>query len=203
MNMKVDNLKKMVTIAALLAVMLAAPSCSRNNPAKPKPAPAPAAPAAPAPLPPKPEYPVSIHEETYRDHKIQFVNVGNLPIPLAPAWATVGNHLALGLYPQMVRTAVDQLTDKLDFRFKVIDPDKAQPLLMRKVKPYLVDEATGQKTVVPVGETVGTLRQTTQKPVAGRIYFIFFGNPGNTVKPGSKVTIVIGDFKAEHIEVAQ
>lgn len=58
------------------------------------------------------KYPVTIREEGYRDHKIRFINVANAPMPLAPAWATVGNRCVMGFYPQMVRAGIDHLTAK-------------------------------------------------------------------------------------------
>jgi len=89
----------------------------------------------------------------------------------------------------------------IDFRYKVIDADKAAQLSNRKFKPYLIDEATGAKLLVPNTPKVGPLRQTSVKPVAGKVYFMFFSNPGRFVKPGSRVTIVIGDFRVEHLVI--
>ena len=85
----------------------------------------------------------------------------------------------------------------LDFRYRVIDPEKAKPLLSRQVKPYLVDQESGAKLIVPAPPKVGSLRQKSNEPLPGKIYFIIFSNPGKLVKRGNKVTVVIGDFKAE------
>lgn len=91
----------------------------------------------------------------------------------------------------------------LDFRYRVIDPDKASPLVDRTVKPYLLDQASGARLMVPSSPKVGPLRQTSAdgKPLAGRTYFILFANPGKYVKAGNKVTVVIGDFRAEDLTV--
>lgn len=89
----------------------------------------------------------------------------------------------------------------LYFRFKVMDPQLAAPLLVRGVKPYLEDEATGARFAVPVTAKVGPLRQETRKPTPNRIYYSFFANPGKQVKSGDSVTVVIGEFKAEHLIV--
>ena len=91
----------------------------------------------------------------------------------------------------------------LDFRYKVIDPDKAAPLQDFKVKPYLIDEASGAKLIVPSPPKVGALRQRVKsgKPIPGRTYFIIFSNPGRFVRHDNKVTIVIGDFKVDHLVV--
>jgi hypothetical protein len=88
----------------------------------------------------------------------------------------------------------------LDFRYRVKDPEKASPLFDRKIKPYLIDQASGAKFLVPESPKVGALRQT-RKPVADKNYFIIFANPGKYIKKGNKVSVVIGDFKAENLTV--
>jgi hypothetical protein len=88
----------------------------------------------------------------------------------------------------------------LDFRYRVTDPGKALPLFDRKIQPYLVDEGSGAHFYVPNPPTIGSLR-TTRPPQEDRVYFIIFGNPGKYIKPGSRVTVVVGDFKAENLTV--
>ena len=88
----------------------------------------------------------------------------------------------------------------LDFRYRVIDPVKAAPLFNRKTKPYLIDQESGAKFMVPSPPKVGPLR-TSDPPQADRTYFIMFGNPGKYVKKGNKVTVVIGDFRLEDLIV--
>ena len=88
----------------------------------------------------------------------------------------------------------------LDFRYRVIDPEKASPLFVRKTKPYLVDQASGARFAVPSPPKTGPLR-TSDPPQANRNYFIFFANPGKFVKAGNTVTVVIGNFKAENLTV--
>jgi len=84
----------------------------------------------------------------------------------------------------------------LNFRYRVIDPVKAKPLLDRKVVPYLVDQASGARMAVPAMENIGELRQVTEAE-AGRQYFLTFGNGGQIVHHGSRVDVVIGGFHAE------
>jgi hypothetical protein len=88
----------------------------------------------------------------------------------------------------------------LDFRYRVIDPEKVSPLLDRNAKPYLVDQASGVRLSVPNMPKVGSLR-AKGKPETDRVYFILFGNSRGLVKKGSKVTVVVGDFKAEDLVV--
>jgi hypothetical protein len=88
----------------------------------------------------------------------------------------------------------------LHLRLQVLDPAKAMHVLSRKSKAFIVDQDTGKALPVPVTKS-GPLRQTTLKPEVGRYYFALFSNPGGLVKEGSKVTVVIGDFRAENIMV--
>jgi hypothetical protein len=88
----------------------------------------------------------------------------------------------------------------LDFRYRVLDAEKAAPLFDRKQKAYLIDQATGAKFLVPESPKVGAMR-TTRPPKQDKNYFIIFVNPGRYVKQGNKVTVVIGDFRAENLIV--
>lgn len=90
----------------------------------------------------------------------------------------------------------------LDFRYRLLDPAKAAPLLDRKINPYLLDEATGAQMSVPTAPKVGQLRPTSRnKVIPGRNYYILFANPGRFLKQGSKVALVLGDLKIEHLTV--
>jgi hypothetical protein len=94
-------------------------------------------------------------------------------------------------------TALGQM---LDLRFKVLDPEKAKPILDKNKKSYLLDQKSGKTLPVPVTKS-GSMRQTTLKPEAGRVYFTLFTNPGGIVKENSQVTLVVGDFKKSDIIV--
>ncbi|MGZ8217516.1 hypothetical protein [Methylomagnum sp.] len=89
----------------------------------------------------------------------------------------------------------------LDFRFRVLDPGKAAPLLDRKHHALAIAEKTQAKFEVPRMPRVGALRQTTQAARKDQIYFLLFGNPGKTVRSGDKVAVRIGDFEIGHIVV--
>lgn len=89
----------------------------------------------------------------------------------------------------------------VDFRYRVIDAQKAAELGREELKPFLVDEATGAKLFVPNTPKAGPLRQTAQELSEGKIYWMFFSNLSRAVKSGSVVTVVIGDFKIEHLVV--
>ncbi len=82
----------------------------------------------------------------------------------------------------------------LDFRYRVVDPALALPLLVRGTAARLTDPASGAVLRVPASPKVGALRQSAPVAEAGRVYFVMFANPGAVVKAGARVTIEIGDL---------
>lgn len=103
-----------------------------------------------------------------------------------------------GVRPLSIRQAAEGYM--LDFRYRVTDEGKAAPLFSHKIKPYLIDQATGAVMAVPDVPKVGSMR-STRKPLKDKNYAILFANPGKFIKPGNKVTVVIGDFRAENLVV--
>lgn len=94
----------------------------------------------------------------------------------------------------------------LDFRYKVLDPQKAAPIVHRRFSPtpYLLVERSGAKLGVPFTDKAGSLRSSVTTPdqiKRGRNYMALFANPGKHVKPGDTVTIAFGNFRAEHLVV--
>jgi hypothetical protein len=89
----------------------------------------------------------------------------------------------------------------LQFRYLVVDPGRSHPVFDRQIKTYLVDQASGTDFGVASDSKFGPLRSSSRDPVAGKEYFILFTNPDRVVKRGNKVTIVIGDYKIEHVAV--
>lgn len=88
----------------------------------------------------------------------------------------------------------------VDFRYRVLDSKKAETLFVRANKPYLIDQKSEKVLAVPSMGKIGPLR-TSNKPKEGRIYWMFFSNPGGFVQSGNNVTVVIGDFRVENIVV--
>ena len=91
----------------------------------------------------------------------------------------------------------------LDFRYKVVDVERATKLLMEGKKPQLIDEATGATFAVPDMPKVGALKTSARghNLREGMTGFVLFANPAQIVKAGAKVTVAIGDFKAQHLTV--
>jgi len=88
----------------------------------------------------------------------------------------------------------------LEFRYKVIDPEKAAALFERQTKPVLTHAETGAKFIVPTPAKTGALRNSNA-PLEGRTYWMFFANPGKYVDQGDLVNIEIGNFLVEGLVV--
>jgi len=88
----------------------------------------------------------------------------------------------------------------LEFRYKVLDAEKAKPLFERQTKPNLVHVRTGAKLIVPTPAKTGALRNSNP-PKTGKVYWMFFANPGKLVKAGETVNIDIGDFHVNGLVV--
>lgn len=68
------------------------------------------------------------------------------------------------------------------------------------MSPTFKIPAAGVKLVVPSLEKVGKLRQSST-PQAGKMYWMAFSNKGGLVKPGHRVNVVIGEFRAKGLIV--
>ena len=92
----------------------------------------------------------------------------------------------------------------LDFRYRVIDPEKAAPLMDYKVKPFMLVETTGARLDIPDTPKLGLLRQRPRNNAGAlkdRDYFIMFSNLGRRLKVGDKVSIVVGETVIEHLSI--
>jgi hypothetical protein len=88
----------------------------------------------------------------------------------------------------------------LRFSYLVLDPEKAAQLNDKKTTPYLIDPEAGVRLQVPVLDKVGQLRQTAT-PEAGNVYWMVFSNKGRAIKPGARVSVQIGNFRADGLYV--
>lgn len=86
------------------------------------------------------------------------------------------------------------------FSYLVVDPAKATQLNDKKAVPSLIDEQARVKLEVPVVDTIGQLRQSSA-PEADRQYWMVFSNKRGVVKPGDRVSVIIGKFRADGLLV--
>jgi hypothetical protein len=126
-----------------------------------------------------------------------------------PSWkaAVAGGRSQRGEVYYARRFGVDQLQvrstssgSSLEFRYRVLDAQKAVLLTDKRAKPVLIDQKTGNRLTVPTMEKIGQLRQTAT-PEEGREYWMVFANPGKLVKPGQRVDVLIGAFHATSLTV--
>lgn len=85
----------------------------------------------------------------------------------------------------------------IDFRYQVVDPDKANRIIHdRGLYPKLIAEDTGAMLGVK------SLPHAHKVELElGGTYFFLLTNANNAVHRGSRVTLVIGDARLEHIPV--
>lgn len=102
---------------------------------------------------------------------------------------------------------VDDLTVKMAesgqlvrFSYRVSDARKAAALNEKTSTPYLLDEKAHAVLQVPTMEKVGPLRQS-QTPEDGKSYWMVFSNKGSYVKPGHRVSVVIGSMRLDGLVV--
>jgi hypothetical protein len=88
----------------------------------------------------------------------------------------------------------------IDYRYRVLDAQKATDLFKRQIKPHLIHQKTGKVLAVPETAKLGPLRNSNI-PTDGKIYWMFFGNAGDLVQSGDQVTVVIGEFRVEDLVV--
>jgi hypothetical protein len=84
----------------------------------------------------------------------------------------------------------------VDLRYQVIDPDKAATLHDVKSPPAVVDEQTG---VVVHDLFMGHSHSAPY--TFGETYYLVFDNPGNLVRRGAYVTVLLGDAEVDHVLV--
>lgn len=86
------------------------------------------------------------------------------------------------------------------FSYRVLDPARAKTLNDKRTEPLLIDPGAGVQLVVPSLPKVGKLRQSSP-PETGKVYWMAFSNKGGYVKPGHRVNVVIGQFRADGLIV--
>lgn len=119
---------------------------------------------------------------------------------LAPSVRTVGSEKGQMRYRQI--WGIDNLKLQttasgglIRFSYRVEDVSRIAGLNDKKNDPYLLIEKTGARLGVQTAERVGQLRQVAT-PQNGRTYWMIFGNSAHLVRPGDRVDIVIGKFRA-------
>ena len=81
----------------------------------------------------------------------------------------------------------------IDFRFQVIDSDKASPVMEVETRPHLYVEGTGQ-------EVSGLYHIMHNHAIAaGESHYLIYNNANGAIKRGTSISVVIGDMRLEHL----
>ena len=97
---------------------------------------------------------------------------------------------------RVTQIAVTADNGLVDFRYLVLDPDKALTVFDEvKNRPQLIAETSG--TVVTA--TVPMVHRHDLR--AGSVYFELFYNPQGQVRPGQPFAVKIGDLQLDHVVV--
>ena len=87
----------------------------------------------------------------------------------------------------------------VDVRYQVVDPDKALGIHDPESLPILIDEASGYALDKPGLHAEHKVRGYR----AGGVYYLLYQNNYGLLKPGSRVTIRMGEVQLEHVVVIQ
>lgn len=98
-----------------------------------------------------------------------------------------------GLQVKMI--AVTAKGGMVDFRFIVTDPVKAKNLLQNEKKLPILRAEGGTISLSPSADTLQNIDLQQ-----GFVYYILYSNTGDSVKPGSLVSVTIGDLQLEPIK---
>ncbi len=89
----------------------------------------------------------------------------------------------------------------IEFRYKILDDQKALILSSRKDFPYLLAMKSKAKLSVPYGSTVGFLKSNRPFLKKGKNYVAMFSNEGQHLLPGDKVKIQVKNEISEELTV--
>jgi len=81
----------------------------------------------------------------------------------------------------------------IEFRYKVVDPEKAVILSDRKQFPYMLSMKSRARLSVPYFPTVGFIKSNRRFLHAGRNYSAMFSNEGTHLLRGDQVRIQVRD----------
>jgi hypothetical protein len=115
-----------------------------------------------------------------------------------PPHATSYYHVKWGVDALSVRST--ESGSMIRFSYRVVDPTKAALLTDKKSNPLLLDPKAGVELVVPTMDKIGQLRQSSALE-PGKLYWMVFSNKEKQVRPGHRVSVVIGEFRADGLLV--
>jgi hypothetical protein len=88
----------------------------------------------------------------------------------------------------------------LDFRYLVLDVEKAMPVMRRNTKAILEDQETGETFHVAMTKITG-MRRAAANPKPGIQYYILFANSDKIIKRGQRMTVIMDECRIEDLVV--
>ncbi len=121
---------------------------------------------------------------------------GAIPLDNEPSQVLSANQLEALYGIRVTLLGVTAAGGMVDFRFRVLDLEKIEPLLKDSLRmPRLMAEDSG--TLLP--EPMHRDLMKHQKLKKGNVYFMLFPNTRDVVKKGRPVSLIIGDLRLEHL----
>ena len=97
---------------------------------------------------------------------------------------------------RVVQVALSAAGGMIDLRYQVIDPDKAVIVHDLESLPAIKDEASG---VLLERQWMDHPHERNMK--MGIIYYTLLVNTGGILKPGSRVSVILGGVPLEHVVI--
>lgn len=208
MNMKKNDAERRIRpeYLGLMAITLVLICVSlwllNNRPAPPSPAEEPAA-AAETPAPVEPAV-------------VADLPVASQPAPVTPAAPARPGTLEGEWGIRVSSVGLTMAGAAVDFRYTVVDSEKALLLAQGTAEAYLIDQATGAKmSLAPptlqgpsaahsrarMARQGGSFPPSPNRLAAGRTNSLLLPNPGGMLRSGSAVTVVVGNVQAQNVLV--
>jgi len=132
-------------------------------------------------------------------HVVRTPDAPAAAVPVPPGWArpaVAADDLGQASGVTITRVAVTAGGGLVDLRFRVVDPERAHALHDAATPPAVVDESSGLVVhdLLMNHEHTGDFR-------AGVTYYLVFNNPGNWVRRGARVTVLLGNAEVAHVRV--
>ena len=144
------------------------------------------------------------------------VPVVSPPAPVAPAVPARPGTLEGEWGIRVSSVGLTMAGAAVDFRYTVVDSEKALLLAQGTAEAYLIDQATGAKISLapptPEGPSAahsrarmarqgGGFPPSPNRLAAGRTNSLLLPNPGGMLRSGSAVTVVVGNVQAQNVQV--
>jgi hypothetical protein len=88
----------------------------------------------------------------------------------------------------------------LEFRYMIVDAEKAKMVMYSKKEAILKDQETGDTFPVMMSN-IGSAQGTITDPKPGRRYLLLFANPDKGVTRGKRVSVIIDSCRVEDLKV--